>query len=90
MFFKRNNYSSLTIWLLCHQLIKQSQDDGAEEITWRISPVNERLHAMSKHFPEMVKVLAESSRFNCSNFKQCSQRKVMGSICLLSSVYFCF
>lgn len=56
-------------------LIKQSQDDGGEEITWRISPVNERLHAMSKHLPEMVKVLADSSRFNSLNFKQCSQKK---------------
>ncbi|XP_050237570.1 DNA replication ATP-dependent helicase/nuclease JHS1 isoform X2 [Mercurialis annua] len=30
-------------------LIKQSQDDGADEITWKISPVNQRLQALSKH-----------------------------------------
>ncbi|KAG5627158.1 hypothetical protein H5410_012376 [Solanum commersonii] len=36
-------------------LIKQSQDDGGDEVTWRISPVNERLHAMSKQLPKMVK-----------------------------------
>lgn len=45
-------------------------------MTWRISPVNERLHAMSKHFPGMIKVLAESSRLNSMNFQQCSQKKV--------------
>ncbi|XP_022897892.1 DNA replication ATP-dependent helicase/nuclease DNA2 isoform X3 [Olea europaea var. sylvestris] len=60
-------------------LIKQSQDDGGDEVTWRISPVNERLHAMSKHFPGMIKVLAESSRLNSMNFQQCSQKKVLAS-----------
>ncbi|GFZ00758.1 DNA replication helicase [Actinidia rufa] len=34
-------------------LIKQSQDDGGDEVTWKISPVNDRLHAVSKHLPEM-------------------------------------
>ncbi|CAK7349267.1 unnamed protein product [Dovyalis caffra] len=28
-------------------LIKQSQDDGGDEVTWKISPVNERLQAIS-------------------------------------------
>ncbi|EXB70693.1 DNA2-like helicase [Morus notabilis] len=37
-------------------LIKQSQDDGGDEITWKISPVNERLQAVSKRMPETVKV----------------------------------
>lgn len=71
------------------QLIKQSQDDGGEEITWRISPVNERLHAMSKHLPEMVKVLADSSRFNSLNFKQCSQKKVLGLAHLFLTISYC-
>lgn len=56
-------------------LIKQSQDDGGDEVTWRISPVNERLHAMSKKLPEMVKVLADSSRFNSLNIQECSLKK---------------
>ncbi|CAI9781645.1 unnamed protein product [Fraxinus pennsylvanica] len=60
-------------------LIKQSQDDGGDEVTWRISPVNERLHSMSKHFPGMIKVLADSSRLNSMNFQQCSQKKVLAS-----------
>ncbi|THG01570.1 hypothetical protein TEA_023305 [Camellia sinensis var. sinensis] len=30
-----------------------SQDDGGDEVTWKISPVNDRLHAVSKHLPEM-------------------------------------
>ncbi|KAL6964901.1 DNA helicase [Sarracenia purpurea var. burkii] len=37
-------------------LIKQSQDDGGDEVTWKISPVNDRLHAVSKHLPEMVRL----------------------------------
>ncbi|XP_049368809.1 DNA replication ATP-dependent helicase/nuclease JHS1 [Solanum verrucosum] len=56
-------------------LIKQSQDDGGDEVTWRISPVNERLHAMSKQLPKMVKVLADSSRFNSLNIQECSLKK---------------
>ncbi|KAL2536685.1 DNA replication helicase [Forsythia ovata] len=60
-------------------LIKQSQDDGGDEVTWKISPVNERLHAMSKNFPGMIRVLADSSRLNSMNFQQCSQKKVQAS-----------
>nr|XP_016437207.1 PREDICTED: uncharacterized protein LOC107763247 [Nicotiana tabacum] len=56
-------------------LIKQSQDDGGDEVTWRISPVNERLHAVSKQLPEMVKVLADSSRFNSLSIQECSLKK---------------
>ncbi|KAL3833010.1 hypothetical protein ACJIZ3_007746 [Penstemon smallii] len=60
-------------------LIKQSQDDVVNEVTWRISPVNEKLHAMSKHLPGTIRVLADSSRFNSLNFQQCSQKKVQTS-----------
>ncbi|XP_058204643.1 DNA replication ATP-dependent helicase/nuclease JHS1 isoform X2 [Rhododendron vialii] len=56
-------------------LIKQSQDDGGDEITWKISPVNDRLHAVSKHLPDMVKVLAESSRINSLDFHHCQLNK---------------
>ncbi|XP_048140826.1 DNA replication ATP-dependent helicase/nuclease JHS1 isoform X5 [Rhodamnia argentea] len=56
-------------------LIKQSQDDGGDEVTWKISPVNERLQTVSKHMPETIKVLAESSRLNSSYIQQCSQIK---------------
>ncbi|XP_028095091.1 DNA replication ATP-dependent helicase/nuclease DNA2 isoform X1 [Camellia sinensis] len=56
-------------------LIKQSQDDGGDEVTWKISPVNDRLHAVSKHLPEMVRVLADSSRLNSLNFHCCQQNK---------------
>ncbi|KAI9092990.1 hypothetical protein K1719_027513 [Acacia pycnantha] len=44
--------------------IKQSQDDGFDEVTWKISPVNERLQAVSKHMPQIIQALAESSRIN--------------------------
>lgn len=60
-------------------LIKQSQDDGIDEVTWRISPVNERLHAMSKHSPAKIRVLGDSSRFNSLNFQQCSMKKMQNS-----------
>ncbi|KAK4791943.1 hypothetical protein SAY86_022378 [Trapa natans] len=54
-------------------LIKQSQDDGGEEVTWKISPVNERLQAVSKKMPEIIKVLAESSKLRSTYIRQCSQ-----------------
>ncbi|KAF8030733.1 hypothetical protein BT93_D0041 [Corymbia citriodora subsp. variegata] len=71
-------------------LIKQSQDDGGDEVTWKISPVNERLQTVSKHMPETIKVLAESSRLNSSYIRQCSQIKSTreaaggGGMCLSS------
>lgn len=71
-------------------LIKQSQDDGGDEVTWKISPVNERLQTVSKHMPETIKVLAESSRLNSSYIQQCSQIKSTreaagsGGMCLSS------
>ncbi|XP_040968451.1 DNA replication ATP-dependent helicase/nuclease JHS1 isoform X1 [Gossypium hirsutum] len=52
-------------------LIKQSQDDGGDEVTWKISPVNERLLAVSKHTP----VLPDSSKHNSFLIHQCSQTK---------------
>ncbi|KAI3719214.1 hypothetical protein L6452_20109 [Arctium lappa] len=55
-------------------LIHQSQDDGGDEVTWRISPVNERLHALTKNLVEVRKVLGESSRFNIVKFKQSSEK----------------
>jgi len=52
------------------QIIKQSQDDGGEEVTWKVSPVNERLQAISKLAPDVVKALADASRLNSSSFQQ--------------------
>ncbi|KAJ0052412.1 hypothetical protein Pint_00020 [Pistacia integerrima] len=43
-------------------LIKQSQDDGGDEITWKISPVNEKLQS---------RVVSNSSRLNSSTIRQC-------------------
>ncbi|KAI3764734.1 hypothetical protein L2E82_14747 [Cichorium intybus] len=37
-------------------LIDQSQDDGGDEVTWRISPVNERLHALTKNLVDVRKL----------------------------------
>ncbi|KAA3464206.1 DNA2-like helicase [Gossypium australe] len=56
-------------------LIKQSQDDGGDEVTWKISPVNERLLAVSKHTP----VLPDSSKHNSFSIYQCSQTKAFSS-----------
>ncbi|KAJ1388065.1 P-loop containing nucleoside triphosphate hydrolase, partial [Sesbania bispinosa] len=55
--------------------IKQSQDDGVDEVTWKISPVNERLQAVSKHMPEIIKALADSSRINLLPIRNCSEDK---------------
>ncbi|XP_038878324.1 DNA replication ATP-dependent helicase/nuclease JHS1 [Benincasa hispida] len=58
-------------------LIKQSQDEGTtnDEITWKISPVNERLQAVSKQLPETIRVLANSSRLSSLRIRQCSRNK---------------
>lgn len=66
------------------QLIKQSQDDGGDEVTWRISPVNERLQAVSKRMPEIIRVLADSSRLKSLTINQCSQKKA----CLFVNFFF--
>lgn len=59
------------------QLIKQSQDDGGDEVTWKISPVNERLQAMTKkHGPEVMRALTDASRLVSMNFRECSQKTV--------------
>ncbi|XP_024627209.1 DNA replication ATP-dependent helicase/nuclease JHS1 isoform X2 [Medicago truncatula] len=55
--------------------IKQSQDDGADEVTWKISPVNERLQAVSKRMPKIIQALAESSRANMLQIRRCSEDK---------------
>ncbi|XP_021906545.1 uncharacterized protein LOC110821122 [Carica papaya] len=56
-------------------LIKQSQHDGGDEVTWRISPVNERLQAVTKQTPTVIKELANSSRISSFNIRQCSENK---------------
>lgn len=57
-------------------LIKLSQYDGGDEVTWNISPVNERLLAVSKQMPpENIRVLANSSRLNSLTIHQCSHNK---------------
>ncbi|XP_025658786.1 DNA replication ATP-dependent helicase/nuclease JHS1 [Arachis hypogaea] len=55
--------------------IKQTQDYGVDEVTWKISPVNERLQAVSKHVPNVIKALADSSRLNLLPFRSCSEDK---------------
>ncbi|RDX75612.1 DNA replication ATP-dependent helicase/nuclease DNA2, partial [Mucuna pruriens] len=51
-------------------LVRQSQDDAVDEVTWKISPVNERLQAVSKHTPEVIKALAASSKINLSPIRR--------------------
>ncbi|KAK9749095.1 hypothetical protein RND81_02G102300 [Saponaria officinalis] len=53
-------------------IIKLSQDEGGDEVTWKISPVNERLQALSKLAPDVVKALADASRLNSCSFQQLS------------------
>ncbi|PIA50019.1 hypothetical protein AQUCO_01300626v1 [Aquilegia coerulea] len=56
-------------------LIKQSQDDGADEVTWKISPVNERLQAVSKRLPDVVRISADASKLNGSSIRRCSLKE---------------
>ncbi|CAL0302859.1 unnamed protein product [Lupinus luteus] len=53
----------------------QSQDDGADEVTWKISPVNERLQAVSKQMPAIIKALSDTSRINLLPLRSCSENK---------------
>ncbi|KAJ3680646.1 hypothetical protein LUZ60_016924 [Juncus effusus] len=55
-------------------IIKQSQDEGGEAVTWKVSPVNERLRSLaSKTVPKTTRVFAEASRrTNSSTIKPCS------------------
>ncbi|KAJ6319289.1 hypothetical protein OIU78_014832 [Salix suchowensis] len=53
-------------------LIKQSQDDGGDEVTWKISPVSERLQAVSKQMPQLIQLLADSSKLNSFSIRPCS------------------
>ncbi|XP_047338486.1 DNA replication ATP-dependent helicase/nuclease JHS1 isoform X2 [Impatiens glandulifera] len=61
-------------------LIKQSQDDGVNEVTWKISPINDKLQFGSKHLPEVIKLLADSSRFNSTEFHGDSKNKISPSL----------
>ncbi|CAJ1958757.1 unnamed protein product [Sphenostylis stenocarpa] len=56
-------------------LVKQSQEDAVNEVTWKISPVNERLQAVSKHTPEVLKSLAASSKMNLSPIRNDSGKE---------------
>ncbi|ESQ35991.1 hypothetical protein EUTSA_v10006571mg [Eutrema salsugineum] len=57
-------------------LIKPSQDDGGEEITWKISPVNERLRAAAKQIPKMMDLTEYSVGVKSSTIRPCSQQIV--------------
>ncbi|KAL6582405.1 hypothetical protein OROMI_006419 [Orobanche minor] len=60
-------------------LIKQSQDENDNEVTWKISPINEKLLAISKNLPNRIRVLADTTSFNSRIFQPCSQKKVQTS-----------
>lgn len=54
------------------QIITQSQDDSGDAITWKVSPVNERLRSLaSKHLPRATRVFAEAS--GISVLQPCSE-----------------
>ncbi|KAJ0970838.1 hypothetical protein J5N97_018797 [Dioscorea zingiberensis] len=57
-------------------LIKQSQDDGGDEITWKISPMNERLRSLSeKKLPETMRFSCDASRPGVPTLIPCSQKQ---------------
>ncbi|KAL1204656.1 DNA replication ATP-dependent helicase/nuclease JHS1 [Cardamine amara subsp. amara] len=56
-------------------LIKQTQDDGGEEITWKISPVNERLRTAAKQIPKMMDLTENSVGLKSSTIRSCSLDK---------------
>lgn len=58
-------------------------------MTWRVSPVNDRLQAVNKHFPDTIRVLANASKLNASHFRQCSNKDVSYFFKQLKSLYQC-
>ncbi|KAG6496118.1 hypothetical protein ZIOFF_043966 [Zingiber officinale] len=57
-------------------LIKQSQDDGVDEVTWKISPVNERLHSISsRRLSGKMKGFCDTSRPQLSTLRPCSSNQ---------------
>ncbi|KAJ4799880.1 DNA replication helicase [Rhynchospora pubera] len=55
-------------------IIKQSQDDGGDVVTWKVSPVNERLRSLaSKHLPRTTRVFAEATEMSGSILQSCSE-----------------
>ncbi|XP_017697653.3 DNA replication ATP-dependent helicase/nuclease JHS1 isoform X2 [Phoenix dactylifera] len=57
-------------------LIKQSQDDGGDEVTWKISPVNMRLQSLTaKQLPRMARIFSEATMPNGSTLHPCSQKQ---------------
>lgn len=58
-------------------MIKQSQDDGVDEVTWRISPVDQRLRSLTtKAFQDEVSAPSIGLKQNMSSLRSCSQEKV--------------
>ncbi|GAV87672.1 Cas_Cas4 domain-containing protein/Dna2 domain-containing protein/AAA_11 domain-containing protein/AAA_12 domain-containing protein [Cephalotus follicularis] len=53
-------------------IIKQSQDDGGDEVTWKISPVNDKLQAVSK---DIINQLLNDSSSSSANIRQLSLHK---------------
>ncbi|KAM0935396.1 putative DNA helicase [Dioscorea sansibarensis] len=57
-------------------LIKQSQDDGGDEITWKISPMSERLKSLAeKKMPETIKFSWDAARTGVLSIHSCSQKQ---------------
>ncbi|CAN6486391.1 unnamed protein product [Victoria cruziana] len=60
-------------------LVKQSQDDGGDEVTWKISPLIDKLPAPQKNLSDMMKILSDASRFDVSSIQPCAQEKMKNS-----------
>lgn len=57
-------------------LIKQSQDDGVDVVTWKISPVNERLRSISsRQLSGKMKGFCDTSRPQVSTLRPCSSNQ---------------
>ncbi|CAH8383900.1 unnamed protein product [Eruca vesicaria subsp. sativa] len=67
-------------------LIKQSQDDGGEEITWKISPIDQRLRAAAKQVPKMMDLTENSVGVKSSTLRPCSLDKVVQKQCPTSDI----
>ncbi|KAG0498631.1 hypothetical protein HPP92_003322 [Vanilla planifolia] len=66
-------------------MIKQSQDDISDDVTWKVSPVNEKLRKLTaKQLPRTMRIFSDRPRPIASCIHPCMQ--VQNSICSAGSL----
>ena len=81
--FNLSHYYCFYFWMVIFfclwrkQFLKQSQDDGVDEVTWKISPVNQKLRFLTtKSLQEDVSSHSACEKHSLSTLRSCSEVKV--------------